>query len=788
MKTFKIRLLLLLVTLFSGSVLAVTVKVSNSEGQPLTGAVVQWATDYEFVNRDSITIANQIDVDITSSSDKVYVRVIYHNSISKISEISTKPQSISSFRKAKMAADIVNIQTYTSFVEVRDENDVLLTDLPVEFSTNIDFIESQKGVTDKSGMVKADFFPGDIFIRTIINSDTIVRGQKLQAEQNTSLSVSKMSIGSNTRLQKSASNTNGNGNRFQVNKKLCVWKGSVSTDWNNASNWTNNIVAGDYDNVIFAENAQRNLVLDENRVIGSFANYSSNDTMKLVIPADLSLVVTGMVVVGNSNRILVKSECGQPNGSFIFLLNNFQVIFPVRATVEMYTEAKKEVMNNIDKWRWQYFGIPLRSMDATAVNETFGSTSMVRYFTEENAINNIWRVWNDDPATIQELTSFTGYEISSNDTKTLEFRGQLENNHVNFKKKLNYNKTAPFGGQHIFSNPYTAAINIQELEFGNNMIRTVYLYNTGSLEDWQKTEGVAGLTEEFTDDGQYLAVPINQVGVGGLPNEIPSMQGFLVMVDDSDKTGGSTLKIPYRATVQISDQQQRAPSKTKTSSTDKVLTVIDVKGSRFADRVWLFTEPVCTHGFDNGWDGDKSLSQSPMPNLFAMETDGNYQINSADDIDNTMLGFKAGEDTQYTLKFTQHNLGKAYDSVYLIDLLENKTIDITLDGTEYTFTAFPTDKPVKRFKIVTSADAPANTMNNVDAKLKIFSSQQTVFVQNMTELKGDLMLYDLSGRCITKLPFNANGMTTLPVNLAVGTYIAKAITRDQEISTNLIIR
>jgi len=46
----------------------------------------------------------------------------------------------------------------------------------------------------------------------------------------------------------------------------------------------------------------------------------------------------------------------------------------------------------------------------------------------------------------------------------------------------------------------------------------------------------------------------------------------------------------------------------------------------------------------------------------------------------------------------------------------------------------------------------------------------------------------LSGRCITKLPFNANGMTTLPVNLAVGTYIAKAITRDQEISTNLIIR
>ncbi len=110
------------------------------------------------------------------------------------------------------------------------------------------------------------------------------------------------------------------------------------------------------------------------------------------------------------------------------------------------------------------------------------------------------------------------------------------------------------------------------------------------------------------------------------------------------------------------------------------------------------------------------------------------------------------------------------------------------DGTEYTFTALPSNKPTKRFKIVTMTDSPTSTPIVLDKKLKIFSSGQTILVQNMTDANGSLSLYDLSGRCIIKLPFNANGMTTLPINLLKGTYIAKGITRDEEISTNLIIR
>src|SRR5665647_2186814 len=106
-----------------------------------------------------------------------------------------------------------------------------------------------------------------------------------------------------------------------------------------------------------------------------------------------------------------------------------------------------------------------------------------------------------------------------------------------------------------------------------------------------------------------------------------------------------------------------------------VITIIDVQGSRYTDKMWIFAIPQCTRDFEQGWDGYKMFNSTKTPQLFAMEEDGNFQVNSIPDIDKSYLGFRAGEDTNYTLTFTHYNLGLSSKELYLVDLLDNKVVD-----------------------------------------------------------------------------------------------------------------
>jgi hypothetical protein len=231
------------------------------------------------------------------------------------------------------------------------------------------------------------------------------------------------------------------------------------------------------------------------------------------------------------------------------------------------------------------------------------------------------------------------------------------------------------------------------------------------------------------------------------------------------------------------------------STQDYVYTIIDVNGTRFADQMMIFTVDGCTRNFDNGWDGRKMFGNPVTPQLFAMEADGNYQINSIDDINNSNLGFKAGEDTTYTLKFTHENLGMKYAELYLIDLANNKTIDVTSTGAQYTFNAKSTIEPVKRFQLVTSkpqAVRGVTTQNNDVAgsseELKVFSSNQTIFIKNNSAEAGVLRLFDLSGKFVKELTFGALGIATFQNCAPVGAYFIKGGTASNPITSKLMLR
>ena len=273
-------------------------------------------------------------------------------------------------------------------------------------------------------------------------------------------------------------------------------------------------------------------------------------------------------------------------------------------------------------------------------------------------------------------------------------------------------------------------------------------------------------------------------------------------------------------------------------SQDYTGTRIDVNGSRYYDQMWVFSISSCTRGYDNGWDAYKMLGSAIAPQIMAMEESGNYQVDAVPDYNNTVIGFKAGEDTQYTLTFTNDNLTLKYEHLYLVDLVANDTIDVSLTGSKYTFNVEPTAVPVKRFILITSLPVvvpptpevpvvvpeepivvdtvvvvPVDTVivevpveepvvvppvidNNKkdkkdkkDKKIKITNCKRMIAIENQSNSKGKVRIINaMTGRKVKESQLNSNGITNIETDVPAGTYVIEATTATDEISTTIVIR
>ena len=492
----------------------------------------------------------------------------------------------------------------------------------------------------------------------------------------------------------------------------------------------------------------------------------------LTINPEAQLVVSTCLNNTNSDRLIVKSSESQANGTLIF----HNTTDNPYATVEMYSKAFCNNKSSTPKsdYKWQFFGIPI---EPTKASPTFDG-SYVRSWDERKDSTKHWVALTNESI----LSPFYGYEITQTDAKIIYFKGQLVNRNFSVGP-LAITSGASFPGQHIFANPYAAAIKIKKITFGNDADNTVYLYNSGSLADWKINRG-SNTTSAY--QGQYTAIPQGPAG-NLMQSEIPSMQAMLIKPKPySTSITNYTFALKYDSVVMNNISRQKvAEYKSQSSTEDKTVTLIDVKGSANSDRMWLFTQPGCTHTFDNGWDGVKMMGDALTPQLFAMEPDGNYQVNTVDDVNNTLLGFQAGQDTNYILTFTHQNLKSNYSAMYLYDLVENKTTDITESGSTYSFTAVSTPTPVKRFIIATQKIEKDPT--NKDNQLTIFNSGNTVFVKNSVNMSGEINVYDMIGRILTKADIKPLSVSAVQVNAIYGSYIVHAATGKERVSKKILV-
>lgn len=245
----------------------------------------------------------------------------------------------------------------------------------------------------------------------------------------------------------------------------------------------------------------------------------------------------------------------------------------------------------------------------------------------------------------------------------------------------------------------------------------------------------------------------------------------------------------------------------------RTCTVIDVNGGVYFDRTWLFSVPGTTQAFDNGWDSYKFLTAaSAVPQIYVVGTDGNFQVGTVGNANNTVIGFIPGEATEYTLTFTHTDLAYSYQQLFLYDKVADKTVDIYAQGSTYSFTASGSDIK-ERFVILTAiAETPGdggagipqdttvvtppetgndngnhndkdknhkkdkkdkkgckeNKANNV----KVYSHHKKIMVNNPNKQNGRIKVINArTGKVIKDVPVAAETTTTIDTNTQAGTYV-----------------
>lgn len=513
---------------------------------------------------------------------------------------------------------------------------------------------------------------------------------------------------------------------------------------------------------------------------GSYIQTSGNSNI-IVVDASLQLNAnskltiqpSGAVVVSNNitnnagtSGILIKAAADQPNGTLIFhnSVNN-----PVSATVEMYSKASINLNNAANnRYKWQFFGIPVRTINAApTLNGAY-----VRRWSEPD--QNWMRVYNET-----EMTAFEGYEISQTGPKIYTFSGSLENGNLSatlFASGTIDALTNSYG-YHLFANPYTAAIQIADLELGTGTDATVYLFNTGTQLDYETNNSSFG-----SGPGQYLSVPILQAGIDGLPTQIPSMQAFFTR---ATSTTNNTLQINYPGSVEKNTTLQRAPSASQ-SAQYKPYTIVDVIGEKYGDQLWITIDENSTTAFDLGLDGMKMMGSDSVPQIYALVNNQQYQVYSVNQFQETNLGFRAGKDTDYQFTFRHKNHETLNQKLWLMDLQLNIQKEITDSGSVYAFSTLPGETLDNRFRIVTEENQINGFETQLSSLIRYSWPDETLSIVNSTSDVAIAQIMDVSGKTLLQMDLPAGQTSTRNFNLPSGIYLLHIQSGNKNISYKIL--
>lgn len=575
------------------------------------------------------------------------------------------------------------------------------------------------------------------------------------------------------------------------------WYGFKDNNWADKENWTMRYVPlttqTDYGtltpaslseaNVEFAssdpaqygESAIRDLHTDQDRVVEKYINKSATKKALVVQAAHQLLLKKGADVTVADAQDLLRVKAGDVSTANGTLIVEDQS--SVKATVELFAQSSDQG-TGLQRAKWQYFGAPVDGSYNTK-KAVFGS-ALVRKYDRTLSITNSdekWVALNDNDV----IAPGAGYEVASPTPARFEFKGNVNYGNQSFGGDLGYEFNLDgvatgtnYNDINILANPFTAAMNIRKIQKGTNpanVVGTVYLFNTGSRENWLATNGS---TTTGNAAGQYTAaIPLGLAGVSTLPEEIPSLSSFAVKAN-----GSSSIYYLYSDLMKTSTANR---ARRKGADAPRVASLrVDVASEKSMDRLWLVEHEDATDGFDNGLDGEKMLSAGAAQ-LYA-EGEQNLQVKTTKHLRRTNLSFLAADKAErYELKFHLEGFN-AGDEFVLLDKRTGAETPIN-DGDKYSFIADAHDKP-QRFAILRKG---ANIEDASESAFSVMAdAARNIEVTNGTTESGNVLLVDATGKTVSRFTLAAGARKTVQVTLP-GVYVVKAENPQSRLSQSVLV-
>ena len=406
---------------------------------------------------------------------------------------------------------------------------------------------------------------------------------------------------------------------------------------------------------------------------------------------------------------------------------------------------------------WQYVGAPGEGMQMSSSDRDY---TLIYHWNEQKG----WLQHYDD-----SLEPFVGYALTQNKADRGEF--ELWANPIMEDKEISLTQTPKgMNGDNLFVNSYLAPIDVARIDPKNDYTGiegTFYLFNSGSWNQWQNQGGKDHM-ERGVSPGQYYAITPGSAALINSQEDqttIPPMQGAYVIATNNE----AKLRLIYKNHVYDVEDPMNRPMRSPKLEDDNFMRVRMQVGSKNsgADRMYVIQYAECTSGYDNGYDARNILAEG-QANIYTNEQDGEMEISVSDQIDETYIGFSAGKDSEYTLRFTS-----VVGELYLKDL-ETETVMAVLDGEEYIFNATPNTKNDRRFLLLDHKPEQGGVSTDVEtiSSTKAWIVDNVVYVTN-APINTELVVYTMSGVVVTSFVTTTAYATIDLANMPVGVYMLR---------------
>ncbi len=385
------------------------------------------------------------------------------------------------------------------------------------------------------------------------------------------------------------------------------------------------------------------------------------------------------------------------------------------------------VNRSISGAKWHFISSPVSNAAAL----TFTGKYLQKYTEQTNA-------YTDITSAAEALVPAKGYALWGDaDGFTAQYKGLLNTGNQSVAVTRS-NADLNTSGWNLVGNPYPSSIDWDASGWTKtNLYNAIYVENSGGWATY-----IAGAA---ANGGSRFIAP---------------GQGFMVRAGATIGSGSLAMNDYVRT--------HNATTFLKSENASDSLIRIEVSGNGYTDEAVIRFMPEATAEFDGEYDAFKLFGYiNESAQIYTLGSVP-LTINSVPHgISKIPLGIHADKSGQYTLAATHTgNLGT-------ITLEDIKTgISTLFPAGRYTF-AFETGEDEQRFILHFNMLSPAKMDETENSFASVFSSGQNILINLRSRLRGDILIYNLSGQLVAGR-YSAIGMNSISIPRS-GIYIVKVI-------------